>query len=164
MEKKMKKVIMLIALLCVPASCFAENMAGKLGVGMRNNSFDVRYFAMEKLGFHAGTSLSYTKADSGADSKDGTFYAAGFYNKEVEDGIFLQAGMLVGYNPGTETDKYFHSWYFNPFVGAELIYKKRFGVDFKVMPVQYATNISKSLGSSKYWGALNASMGAHYYF
>lgn len=160
----MKIMLVAFALLLAPASCFAENMAGKLGVGLRGEDFDVRYFAAEKFGMHAGTSFDYTKADSGADSKNAKIFLGAFYNHEVEDGIFLQAGMLVGYNPGTTADQYYHAWYFNPFIGAEAVYKKRFGIDFKIMPVQYARDISTSLGSSKYWSSLHGSLGAHYYF
>ncbi|NLO91579.1 MAG: hypothetical protein GX410_06280 [Elusimicrobia bacterium] len=160
----MKKLLLAFALLAVPFSAFAEDMTGKFGVGMRNQDFDVRYFASEHFGMHAGTSFSYEKAEPGKDSRDGTFYLGAFYNKEMEDGIFLQGGMLVGYNPGSDADRYYHSWYFNPFVGAEMVYKKRFGLDFKLLPVQYATSTSTSLGSSKYWSSLKGSLGAHYYF
>ncbi len=166
----MKRMLLAAALLFCGSSCFAESMNHKFGLGMRSDSADVRYFITDWLGVHAGTSLWYQSADKGQ-GRDASGYSAmfgAFYNKELKDikeGVFFQSGLTTAYDWG-KSDAYaqeYHEWVLNPYVGGEMVYKGRFGVDFKVIPFQYIRYVERG-NCFTGWGSMAASMGAHIYF
>ena len=75
----------------------------------------------------------------------------------------LQAGALVAYSTGKESDKVYGQWYMAPFAGAEVVINERFGIDFRVHPVEYAIYTTGGTTKKSVWG-LYSSLGAHYYF
>jgi hypothetical protein len=166
----MKKMLLAVALLLCGSSCFADSMNQKFGLGLRSDSVDARYFPTDWLGVHAGTSLFYQSADrgQGADASQYNVIFGAFYNKELKkltDGLFFQSGMTVTYDWGKDNSisQNYHEWVFNPFVGGEMVFKGRYGVDFKVIPVQYERYVEVK-NSARTWGGMAGSMGAHIYF
>lgn len=160
----MKKMILAVVVSMVCSGIgFAEGMAGKLGVGLRSNTFDVRYFVTDNIGVHGGTSISYKHPESGTNSSDHLYSAGGFYSKEITDGLFFQGGMTITYEGGKDSGRKYTSWAYNPFLGAEFVYKGRFGLDFKVIPLQYVDN-RESGNNYTIWGGGYGSLGAHIYF
>ena len=161
----MKKLIMavIITTMCSGLS-FAENMAGKIGVGLRNDVFDVRYFVNDHIGVHAGTALQSLKPKGGSKSTEYDFNAGGFYSKEITDGLMFQTGLTVGYHTGKDAGVEYDAWNYNPYLGAEFVYKGRFGLDFKIIPVQYYTGSGGTGPDYTAWGGGYGSLGAHIYF
>ena len=160
----MKKVIMAVVLAVVCSGLgFAESMAGKLGLGLRNDAFDARYFLSNSFGIHAGTALASIKPKTGAKSSEFDFTFGGFYSKEITDGLMFQAGMTIQSMSGKAAGVKFQDWAYNPYLGAEFIYKGRFGFDFKVIPIQYATD-TQAGATTKVWSGGSGSIGAHIYF
>ena len=160
----MKKIIMavVISMGCAGLSS-AESMAGKIGVGVRNDTFDVRYFVNDSFGVHAGTSMDFYHPDAGNKSSSYTYDAGAFYSKEITDGLLFQAGLTGPYVTGKDEGVSFNQMTYNPYVGAEFLYKGRFGFDFKVIPVSYTT-ISETGADAKAWAGGYGSVGAHIYF
>lgn len=160
----MKKVMIAVVLSMICSGIgSAQSMAGKLGVGLRNTTFDVRYFVTNNIGVHAGTSMNFTKPSSGSKSSEYVYDLGGFYSKEITDGLLFQTGMTVTYDGGKDAGTKFTSWAYNPFLGAEFVYKGRFGLDFKVIPIQYVDNREKGRNSTS-WAGGYGSFGAHLYF
>lgn len=164
----MKKVLLTAVLLLCGSSCFAESMNHKIGLGLRSDSADARYFITDWLAVHAGGSLWYDGADKGH-GQDYSTYAAmfgAFYNKEIpsiKDGVFFQSGLTNTYTWGKTAGQQYHQWAINPFVGGEYVFKGRFGVDFKVIPFQYVRYVERG-NCYRGWGGFTGSMGAHIYF
>ena len=169
----MKRMLLAVALLFCGSAVFAESMNQKLGLGLRSDSADARYFITDWLGVHAGSALWYQSADKGQDATnvDNSNYNVmfgAFYNKELKDikeGVFFQSGLTTSYywgKTGTQAQQ-FHEWTLNPYVGGEMVYKGRFGVDFKVIPFQYDRYVERG-NCSRGWGGMAGSMGAHIYF
>jgi len=160
----MKKTLLAIVILSVCSGLgFAESMTGKIGVGLRNDTFDVRYFINDTIGVHAG-------ADVGVFNQEGTFKdtgygfnVGGFYSKEITDGLMFQTGLTVAHSAGKDTGVRYKSWNYNPYLGAEFIYKGRFGLDFKIIPIQYSTGEQAGADYTA-WNGGGGSLGAHLYF
>ncbi len=160
----MKKVLLVAAILTVCSGfSFAESMAGKIGVGLRNDMFDVRYFISNSIGVHAGTAMYFIDPKDTSKSTEYDFNAGAFYSKEITDGLMYQAGLTMGYSTGKDAGVQYDVLSYNPYLGAEFIYKGRFGLDFKIIPVQYSTYNETGRDSSA-WGGGYGSLGAHLYF
>lgn len=160
----MKKLTLAVALLAVCSGFgFAESMAGKIGVGLRADTFDIRYFVKDWLGVHAGTSWFYDKAVVGDDSSEFDLDAGTFYSKEVLEGLMFQTGITVTYVAGKKTGIKFTEWDFDPYIGAEYVYQGRFGFDFKIIPILYST-FRQTGADVNSWVAGVGSLGAHIYF
>ena len=159
----MKKLlfILLLSALVVPAQ--GADMAHKFGVGLRGGNFNLRYFLSNT--FCADTVLAYrsTKNDSAPDTSLYYFGGGAFYSREVRKDIMLQAGALVAYSTGVDSEKTYGQWYLAPFAGAEAIINERFGIDFRVHPVEVALYTSGGAEKKSVW-SLYSSLGAHYYF
>ena len=160
----MKKIIMAAVISTMFSGFgFAESMAGKTGFGLRNNMFDVRYFVTDRIGVHAGMAMSDYKPESARRSTENDFNAGGFYSKEITDGLMFQTGLPIQAAVGKDAGVEYHDWSYNPYLGAEFVYKGRFGLDFKVIPIQYTTN-RETGANSKTWSGGYGSFGAHIYF
>ncbi|MDD5629455.1 MAG: hypothetical protein PHU21_10355 [Elusimicrobia bacterium] len=164
----MSRMLLAAALLFCGGPCFAESMNHKLGLGLRSDSADVRYFVTDWLAAHAGASFWYDAADRGQGADNSTYSVmfGAFYNKELpslKDGVFVQAGLTNTYFWGKVSGEQWHEWDINPFVGGEFVYKGRFGVDFKVIPFQYVRYVTRG-NCTRGWGGMAGSMGAHIYF
>ncbi len=160
----MKQVMLgaLLSIVCCGIAS-AQDMTGKIGFGLRNNTFDVRYFVTDRIGVHAGTAMGYSKTAGKAENTEYGYDAGAFYSKEITEGIKFQTGLTVQYYTGKDTGIAYKEWGYNPYVGAEFIYKGRLGIDFKVIPVQY-WNV-KEKGSNTYGREGGyGSFGAHLYF
>ena len=142
---------------------FTENMSGKLGLGLRNDMFDARYFVGNGFGVHAGIALNSLKPATGAKSSEFDYNVGGFYSKEITDGLMFQAGLTIQSASGKDTGVKYHDWSYNPYLGAEFVYKGRFGLDFKVIPIEYSTS-TQGGGTAKMWSGGYGSLGAHLYF
>jgi hypothetical protein len=160
----MKKIMVAVALCMVCSGVgFAESMSGKIGVGMRSNTFDARYFITENIGVHAGTAMYFMQPSSSAQNVERVYVLGGFYSKEITDGLFFQTGLTVTRDGGRSAGIKYTTWIYNPYLGAEFVYKGRFGLDFKVIPVQYGDNRQKGNNFTA-WSCGLASLGAHIYF
>ena len=160
----MKKMILAVGILTICSGLsFAESMAGKIGFGLRNQTFDVRYFISDRIGVHAATSMQSLKPKGGSKTTEYSYTAGGFYSKEITDGVMFQTGLTVSYYTGKDAGVQYDEMSYNPYVGAEFVYKGRFGLDFKVIPVQYTTNNEKG-GDYTVWSGGYGSFGAHIYF
>ncbi len=160
MKKLMVAVV--LSLVCSGISS-AESIAGKIGLGVRNNTFDVRYFINDNIGVQAGTAMTFMKPSSGKRSSEYMFDFGGFYSKEITDGLLFQAGLTLSCDTGKDSGTGFTSWAYNPYLGGEFVYKGRFGLDFKVIPIQYIDNREHGQNYTV-WGGGLASLGAHIYF
>ncbi len=160
----MKKTILAVIILSVCSGLsFAESMTGKIGVGLRNDMFDVRYFINDTIGVHAGTAVSAFNPEGTTKSTEYDLNIGGFYSKEITDGLMFQTGLTVAHSAGKDAGIRYKVWSYNPYLGAEFIYKGRFGLDFKIIPIQYST--WKETGSnSTAWAGGAGSLGAHLYF
>lgn len=162
----MRKAILAVVISAICSGVgFAESMAGKIGFGLRNETFEVRYFASDRLGVHAGGAMDSEKTTNLAKDTDYDLHAGGFYSKEIGDGIMFQAGLTVQYNTGRKAGYHYDAWGANPYLGAEMVFKGRFGIDFKVILVQY-TNI-KVPGADRTTTLRSSgtgNFGAHLYF
>ena len=138
-------------------------MAGKIGFGLRDGTFDVRYFVTNGLGVHAGTAMSTLNPEGAATNRESEYLAGGFYSKELTDGVMFQTGLTVTRIIGKYTGVKYYEWAYNPYLGAEFVYKGRFGLDFKVIPLQYYTSREKGNNSTG-WAGGYGSLGAHLYF
>ncbi len=170
LDKRMKKIMMMsIMFLTLCASTgFSGNttekidMAGKIGFGIRSTTFDVRYFVKDWLGVHAGTRLYFSDPKEGSNSTACSFMAGSFYSTEIVKNLLFQTGLTFTYDTGENSGIHYNEYYYSPYVGAEYIYKGRFGLDFKVIPITYF--IRKSSNSEKGWASGYGSVGAHIYF
>ena len=160
----MKKSLLAVVVWAVCSGLvFAESMAGKAGLGLRNDSFDVRYFINDWLGVHGGVVMSSYRPEGVSNSSDYGYCAGSFYSKEITDGVMFQTGLTVQYHTGKDAGVGYKEWNYNPYVGAEFVYKGRFGFDFKVIPVQYG--IFREAGANyTYFAGGYGSVGAHLYF
>ena len=139
------------------------DMAGKIGFGIRNTTFDVRYFVKDWLCVHAGTDLYFSDPKEGRNSTACTFMAGSFYSTEIVKNLLFQTGLTFTYYTGRDSGVHYNQYYYNPYVGAEYIYKGRFGLDFKVIPIEYFV-YKRSGSDSKGWCTGYGSVGAHIYF
>jgi len=159
-----KLALALVAVAALSGSAFAVDMAGKTGLGIRSDSFDVRHFVSNSFAMDIGGSYTYAESDSTGISDAYDLMLGGFWNHEIYPDIMLQAGALLLYSPGRNggvTDKFYG---INPLVGGEIIIKDHFGFDFKVIPFAFQRYDDGSGSSTKTVMALTGSVGAHIYF
>jgi len=159
----MKKLFLVIMLSAFAVPAQASDMARKFGVGLRGGNFNIRYFLSNTFCVDSVLAYRNTKNDSAADSTLYYFGGGAFYNHETVKDVFLQAGALVAYSTGMESNKTYGQWYMAPFVGAEAVINERFGVDFRVHPVEAALYTTGGAEKKTVW-SLYSSLGAHYYF
>ena len=159
----MKKLLLVFIFSGLAVPAHAADMAQKFGAGVRGGNFNLRYFLSNS--FCTETVLAYrsTKNDNAADTSLYYFGGGAFYNREVHKDIMLQAGALVAYSTGMDSEKVYGQWYLAPFAGAEVIINDRFGIDFRVHPAEVALYTTGGAEKKTVW-SLYSSLGAHYYF
>jgi len=159
-----KLAVVLFTLAAMSGSAFALDMKGKTGVGLRNDSFEVRHFLSNSWAVNAGGNYSYSKPDNAGVSDSYDLMLGGFWAKEIYTDILLEAGAVFTFAPGRNagaTDKFYG---LNPFIGAEIMIKDHFGFDFKVIPVSFQRYDDGSGVTTKSFGSMAGSLGAHIYF
>lgn len=160
----MRKILTLCLILSAVSPGFAQDLGGKLGLGVRGGNFGARYFPTNSLGTELVTSLRSITPETGSDTT--LYYAGGgaFYNRPVAENVYLQAGGMLAYSTGVSSNKTYGQWYLVPFyAGAEVLIAGHFGIDFRVHPAEIMFYSTGGQTQKSVW-SLFGSLGAHYYF
>ena len=159
-----KLAFVLVAIATLSSSAFAVDMAGKTGLGLRNDSFEARHFLSNSWAVNAGGNYTCSNPSNDSISDSYEIMFGGFWNKEIYTDILLQAGAVFTFTPGRNAGRTDKSYGLNPFIGSEIIIKEHFGFDFKVIPFGFQRYDNGSGVSTKFISSLVGSVGAHIYF
>ncbi|MCX5750450.1 MAG: hypothetical protein NT099_02070 [Candidatus Saganbacteria bacterium] len=163
MIKKALAVLFLVTLLAGMVE--AQDLAGKVGIGLRADTFSIRKFVSNNLGLDVFAGYVGSTRTGQTDANMLGYGLGGFYANEIYKDVLLEAGaVLHGWQgiDGTTGNSYTGAAII-PFIGAECFINSHFSLDGQVELGAYGCTMMGNTRSTSL-NVLTGSLGAHIYF
>ena len=163
MRRKALTVLFLIPLLA--GMVMAMDLGGKLGIGLRADTFSIRKFVNNNLGLDVFAGYGTSTKTGQTDASTLGYGVGGFYAKEIYQNVLLEAGASLHGWQGINglTGNYFDGFAIIPFIGAECFINDNVSFDGKVELGAYGSGMSAGTRSTSL-NVLAGNLGAHIYF